>query len=134
MFAKAAILASIALLAAPAAAQSGPLIVKPGETWIFTIFRGQPTKVRKAAPTAKPAPGQVVVTARAMMGTSLTISSNNPVAYTYKAELIGPSKAVPARSCTLPAEGKISFEHWPQQASGIRLSNFKPAPKGGACP
>ena len=62
------------------------------------------------------------------------ISSNNPVAYTYKAELIGAGKSVPARSCALPADRKLSFEHWPEQATAIRLSNFKTAPKGGNCP
>ena len=134
MFARAAILTSLILLAPSAVAQSPRLTVKPGETWVFNIFRGQPSKARKVAPSAKPAPGQVVVTARTMMGTSLTISSNNPVAYTYKAELIGAGKAVPARSCALPADSKLSFEHWPEQATAIRLSDFKPAPKGGNCP
>ena len=134
MLAKVTIFASVALLAPPAAAQSPGLTVKPGETWVFSIFHGQPSKPRKVGPTTKPAPGQVMVTARTMMGTSLTISSNNPVAYTYKAELIGAGRAVPARSCALPADGKLSFEHWPERASAIRLSNFKPAPKGGNCP
>ena len=134
MFTRAAIIASLALLAEPAAARSAGLVVKPGETWVFNIFRGQPSKARKAPPTTKAAPGQVVVTVRTMLGTSLTISSNNPNAYTFKAELIGLSSAIPARSCTLPADGKFSFEHWPEQATAIRLSNFKPAPKGGNCP
>ena len=64
----------------------------------------------------------------------MTISSNNPVGYTYQAQLVGAGKTVPARSCTLPADGKISFEHWPQQAQAVRLSDFKPAPDGGNCP
>ena len=134
MFARAALIASIAFLPAPAVAQSAGLTVKPGETWVFNIFRGQPSKARKVNPSTKAAPGQVVVTARTMMGTSLTISSNNPVAYTYKAELIGAGKSVAARSCALPADNKLSFEHWPERATAIRLSNFKPAPKGGNCP
>jgi hypothetical protein len=134
MFTRLALIASVALLASPAAAQSTGLTVKPGETWVFNIFRGQPSKARKVRPSTKPAPGQVVVTARTMMGTSLTISSNNPVAYTYRAELIGAGKAVPARSCALPADSKLSFEHWPEHAAAIRLSDFKPAPKGGNCP
>ena len=89
MLSRVAIFASIVLLAPPAVAQSPGLTVKPGETWVFNIFRGEPSKPRKVAPTTRPAPGQVVVTARTMMGTSLTISSNNPIAYTYRAELIG---------------------------------------------
>ena len=123
----------LALMAAsPASAES--LTVKTGETWVFNLFRGQPVKARKASPSAKPAPGQVLVTVRSMIGTTMTISSNNPVGYTYQAQLIGAGKSVPARSCTLPADGKISFEHWPEKADAVRLSNFKPAPKGGACP
>src|SRR5436190_25173 len=118
----------------PGLVQSAGLTVKPGETWVFSLFHGQPTKARKASATAKAAEGQVVVTVRSMMGTSMTISSNNPIAYTYRAELVGAGKAIPARSCTLPADGKISFEHWPEQAKAIRLSDFKPAPKGGNCP
>jgi hypothetical protein len=134
MFAQVAIIASLVSLALPATAQAAVLTVKPGESWVFGIFRGQPSKARKTAPTTKPGPGQVVVTVRTMMGTSLTISSNNPNPYTFKAELIGAGRAVPARSCTLPADAKISFEHWPEQATAVRLSNFKPAPKGGSCP
>ena len=134
MFVRTVLIASSFLLASPVAAQSGGLTVKPGETWVFNIFRGEPSKARKVRPSTKPAPGQVVVTARTMMGTSLTVSSNNPIAYTYKAELIGAGKTVPARSCALPADSKLSFEHWPEQATAIRLSNFKPAPKGGNCP
>ena len=101
---------------------------------MFNIFRGQPSKARKVNPSTKAAPGQVVVTARTMMGTSLTISSNNPVAYTYKAELIGADKPVPVRSCTLPANGRMSFEHWPQKANAVRISDFKVARKDGSCP
>jgi hypothetical protein len=69
-----------------------------------------------------------------MMGTTMTITSNNPVAYTYKAELVGTDKAVPTRSCTLPANNRLSFENWPQKATAIRLSNFQPAKRDGSCP
>jgi hypothetical protein len=69
-----------------------------------------------------------------MMGTTMTITSNNKQAYTYKAELIGADKAVPIRSCTLPANSRLSFENWPQKAAAVRLSDFKVATKDGACP
>jgi hypothetical protein len=69
-----------------------------------------------------------------MLGTTMTISSNNPTSFTYQAELIGADKPVAARSCALPPDGRLSFESWPQQADAIRLSDFKVAPKGGACP
>lgn len=124
------------LLAAPplAAAPEPGLTVKTGESWTFSLFRGQPVKARKASPNAKPAPGQIHVTVRSLLGTTMTISSNNPTALTYRAELIGADRPVTARSCALPADGRLSFESWPQKAAAIRLSNFKLAPKGGACP
>ena len=128
-------LALIALVAAaPAAAESSGLTVKTGETWLFSLSRGQPVRARRAKPSATLGPGQILVTVRSMMGTTMTISSNNPRAYTYQAQLIGAGKTIPARSCTLPADVKISFEHWPEKADAVRFGNFKPAPKGGACP
>jgi hypothetical protein len=122
------------LAAQPIAAQAPGLTVKAGETWAFALYRGQPVRARKVSPSTKPSPGQVVVTVRSLMGTSLSIASNNPQPFTYKAELIGAEKPVAVRSCTLPANGRLSFESWPEKASAVRLSNFKIAPKGGACP
>ena len=120
---------------APAAAAAGQgLTVKTGESWMFAISRGQPVRARKVKPTIKPPPGQVVVTLRTMMGTSLSITSNNRQSFTYKAELIGTDKPVPVRSCTLPANGRVSFEHWPQTAGAVRISDFKVAAKDGSCP
>jgi hypothetical protein len=129
-----AALCLLALLASPVAAQSPGLTVKTGESWMFAISRGQPVRARKVAPTVKPSPGQVLVSLRSMMGTSLSITSNNSQAYTYSAELIGAEKSVPVRSCTLPANGRLSFEHWPQNASAVRISNFKVATADGSCP
>jgi hypothetical protein len=126
---------ALLLAAAPATAASSPgLTVKTGETWQFSLFHGQPIKARKASADAKPAPGQIQVTVRSLLGTTMTISSNNPTAFTYQAELIGADKPVAARSCALPPDGRLSFESWPQKADAVRLSNFKVAPKGGACP
>ena len=127
-------LAFLTLLAAPAAAKSPGLTVKAGESWTFSLYRGQPVNARKTNPSAKPAPGKIHVTVRSMMGTTMTISSANDIGYTYRAELIGAGKKMPARSCTLPADGKLSFEHWPESAEAVRLSDFRPAPKGGNCP
>lgn len=124
----------LALATATSAANVPGLTVKTGESWVFAIQAGQPANARKVAPSTKANKGQVIVTVRSMMGTTMTISSNSPVAYTYQAELIGKGKAVPIRSCTLPANGGLAFEHWPQQAEGVRLSNFKVATKDGACP
>ena len=129
-----AALASLALLASPATAQSPGLTIRTGESWMFAISRGQPVRARKVEPTVKPKSGQVLVSLRSMMGTSLSITSNNPQAYTYRAELIGADKSVPVRSCTLPANGRLSFEHWPQKANAVRISDFKLATKDGSCP
>ena len=122
------------LLLAALPAQAQNLTVKTGETWVFRIANGQPAKARKVAAQSKPSRGEVVVTVKSMMGTTMTITSNNPVAYTYKAELIGAEKAVPTRSCTLPANNRLSFENWPQKAAAVRLSSFKPATRDGSCP
>jgi len=129
-----AALALLTLLACPAAAKSPGLTVKTGESWMFAISRGQPVRARKVEPSVKPPPGQVLVTLRSMMGTSMSITSNNPRAYTYSAELLGADKSVPVRSCTLPANARLSFEHWPQNATAVRISNFKIAAKDGSCP
>ena len=126
--------ASIFLAASPAVAKSPGLTIRTGESWMFAISRGQPVRASRVEPTVKPPPGQVLATLRAVMGTSLSITSNNPRAYTYSAELIGADKPVPVRSCTLPANGRLSFEHWPQKASGVRIGNFKVAAKDGSCP
>lgn len=126
--------ALFALLASPVAGQSPGLTIKTGESWMFAISRGQPVRARKVKPTVKPPPGQVLVTLRAMMGTTLSISSNNRRSFTYKAELIGADRPVPLRSCTLPANGRVSFEHWPQKADGVRISEFRLARKDGSCP
>lgn len=128
------LLGSLMLLAAPVAAQAPGLTIRTGESWMFAISRGQPVRAHKVAPTVKPSPGQVLVSLRSMMGTSLSIMSNNPQAYTYRAELIGTDKTVPVRSCTLPANGRLSFEYWPQKASAVRISDFKLATKDGSCP
>jgi hypothetical protein len=122
------------LAAGPVQAKSGSLTVRTGETWVFSIQGGQPVRARKVDPSVRLLRGQVLVTVRSMMGTTMTISSNNPVGYTYKAELIGAGKRISDRACTLPAERRVSFEHWPQTADAVRLSNFLPAPDGGNCP
>jgi hypothetical protein len=126
--------AALLLAATPLQAEAAGLAVKSGETWVFSLSGGQPVKARKASANAKPAAGQIVVTVRTMMGTTMTIASNNPKPYTYKAELIGGEKRVPMRSCTLPANSRLSFENWPQKAAAVRLSDFKVATKDGACP
>ena len=126
-------LALLALLAAsPLAAQ--PLTIPAGETWIFSLDRGQPANARKAGASDRLARGEVKVTVLIMMGTTMTASSNNADAYTFKAELIGANgKAIPARTCTLPARGRPVLESWSQTAMAVRVGDFKPAIDPGAC-
>jgi len=134
MNAKAALALFALLAAAPLSAKTPSLTVHTGESWVFSIQGGQPVRARKVDPSVRLLRGQVLVTVRSMMGTTMTISSNNPISYTYKAELIGGDKPGSSRTCTLPADRRLSFEHWPQTAEAIRLSDFVPAPAGGSCP
>jgi hypothetical protein len=126
------LLALIALSSAPALAL--PLTVPVGETRIFTLDHGQPANARKADPKAKLGRGEIKVTVLTMMGTTMTVTSNNPDAYTFKAELVGTGgKRVPARTCQLPAKSGPVLESWPQKATAVRLSDFKPSADPGSC-
>ena len=71
---------------------------------------------------------------RSMMGTDHDDHQQQPRAYTYKAELIGADKPIAGRSCTLPANGRLPFEHWPQKADAVRISDFKVRPPGRQLP
>lgn len=124
----------IALLAAaPVAAK--PLTVRTGETWIFTIANGQPAKARKVGAKASPAPGEMKVTLQPLMGTTMTVTNNSKFDYAYRATLVLPGgKTGPAKSCAVPANGRLAIEHWSQRLAAVRLSDFKPAPAGSLCP
>jgi len=120
------------LTASPVLAK--PLTIPAGETWVFTIADGQPANARKADPSSKPARGEVKITVLALMGTTMTASSNNPDAYVFRAELVGANgKLAPARTCTLPPRGRPVLESWVQKARAVRVSNFRPAADPGAC-
>ena len=121
------------LVAAPVMAK--PLTVRMGETWVFTVGHGQPANARKAVPTTKPAPGEIKVSVQPLMGTTITLTNNSRFDYAYRATLILPDgKAGPAKSCAVPANGRLAIEHWPRRVAAIRLSDFKPAPAGSLCP
>ena len=129
-----AFLSALLLFASQADAKSSGLTVKTGETWLFSLSAGQPVNAKRAHPDAKPAPGQIQVTVRSLLGTTMTLTSNNQQAYVYQAELVGSGKATPARSCTLPANNRLSFENWPQSATAVRIHDFRVATKDGSCP
>ena len=123
-------------VASPAAARGTKgLTVPMGETWIFRINRGQPADARKVAPSATPRPGEIRLTLRSMMGTTMTVLSNSPRSYTYRATLIGAGgKEIAAKSCALPSDNRLAFESWPQTASAVRVSDFKVTRDGTVCP
>ena len=102
------------------------LTVPMGESWLFRIGRGEPVAARRVAADHAPARGEIRVTARRMLGTTLTALSNGAAAYTFQAELIGADgKASTARSCVLPPN-RLTMESWPQVAVAVRIGRFKP--------
>ena len=125
---------ALLLLLASSAAAAAPLTVRIGEDWVFTVRDGDPTKPRKVAATAKPAKGQVMVSVRRLFGTSLIATNNSGVAYRFRAELLSGGKAITAKSCSLPADGKPVLEQWPQKAEAVRIGRFVRAADDGSCP
>ena len=121
------------LLLAAVPAQAAPLTVKTGETWLFTIKKGEPAQARKVTPSATIPKGQIKVAVRAMLGTAMTITNNSPIAYTFRAELVSGGKATVARSCTLPSNARPAFEQWEQKAEAVRIGGFKIADADGRC-
>ena len=122
-----------ALVSAPLSAQG--LTVRMGETWLFAIDKGQPVAARKVDSKAAPAAGQIKVSLRPMMGTTMSVINNSRFDYAYRATLIMPDgKVGAAKSCAVPANGRLAMEHWSTPVAAVRLSNFKPAPAGSLCP
>ena len=121
------------LLLAATPLHAAPLTVKTGETWIFTVKNGEPAKARKVTPSAKVAKGQIKVSVRAMMGTTMIVTNNSPIAYTFTAELLQGGKVVGPRPCTLPANAKPIFEQWQQKAEAVRIGKFTAASADGRC-
>jgi hypothetical protein len=125
----------LALVAAAAPLSAKPLTVRSGETWLFTVAHGQPANARKALPATAPAPGEIKVTVNPLMGTTMTMTNNSRHDYAYRAVMILPNgTAGPARSCAVPANGRMAVEHWPQRVAAVRLSDFRQAPAGSLCP
>ena len=131
---RSALLVFLSLVSAsPVAAK--PLTVHMGETWIFGVAKGQPTKPRKVDGKVAPARGEMKVTLQPMMGTTMTVSNNSKFDYAYRATLVLPDgKSGPAKSCAVPANGRLAIEHWPNRVAAVRLSDFKRAPAGSLCP
>jgi hypothetical protein len=127
------LLVAALLLAAASAAHAGPLTVRTGESWLFTVQKGEPAYPRKVDASAKPARGQIMVTVRALFGTNMIMTNNSAVAYTFRAELLSADKPTAARPCNLPANGRPILEQWPQKADAVRIGNFQSVGSGGRC-
>jgi len=126
-------LALALLLLAIAPAEAAGLTVRSGETWFFTIENGEPAKARKVTPSARIPKGQIKVSVRPLMGTTMVVTNNSPIAYTFTAELVSAGKVSVARSCTLPANARPIFEQWQQKAEAVRIGGFKVASADGRC-
>lgn len=109
------------------AALAASLSAQPGESWLFRIANGEPVAARRVTATTPPAPGEVRLTVKRMMGTIVTMLNNSPVAYNYRAILLAEDgKAIVARSCVLPARNRLAMESWPQVAATVRVGDFRP--------
>ena len=126
-------LAAALLLLATAPAQAAGLTVRTGETWFFTIKDGEPANARRVSPSAKIPKGQIKVSVRPLLGTTMVVANNSPIAYSFRAELLLEGKAILARSCTLPANARPTFEQWQEKAEAVRIGSFKPASADGRC-
>ena len=121
------------LAAAPVSAK--PLTVSMGETWIFRVAKGQPARARKVDGKASPAAGEMKVALQPLMGSTMTVINNSRFDYAYRATIVLPDGGTgAAKSCAVPANGKLAIEHWPRRVAAVRLSNFTPAPAGSLCP
>lgn len=126
---------ALLLAAQPALAKPPGLVVKMGETWIFSVAHEQPAKARKATVKAMPAAGEMKVSLSSLMGTTMTITNNGRFDYSYRATLILPDgKTGATKSCAVPANGRFAMEHWSNTVAAIHLSDFKRAPAGSLCP
>ena len=121
------------LATAPLSAKS--LTVRMGETWLFAVRQGAPVDARKVTPTTAPAPGQFKVSLQPLFGSTMTMANNSRFDYAYRATLILPTgKPGAAKSCAVPANGRIAIEQWTKAVAAVRLDRFKPAPAGSLCP
>jgi hypothetical protein len=114
-------------------AQAAPLTVRAGENWMFTIKDGQPTNAHKTEASAKPAKGELMISVRALFGTSAIITNNSNVSYSFNAELVPGRNVTAVRTCTLPAGGNPVVEQWDQRADAVRISNFRATGNEGRC-
>ena len=126
-------LLGFALLAIASAVQAEPLSVRVGESWVFKISDGQPAAAHKTEATAKPAKGEIMIAVRGLFGTTMILTNNTAVSYSFNAELLPGRNMTAVRTCTLPPGGKPVVEQWDQKAEFVRISNFRAAGNEGVC-
>ena len=132
MIVRACIACAAVVVAVPGVA--APLTVHVGENRAFAVDKGQPVRIRRVKPTYRPATGEIKVSVSALMGTTMTLTNNSEMSYTFAAELVGaPRSKAGKRTCTLPPR-LPTLESWPVKATAVRLSDFRVAPTGGSCP
>jgi hypothetical protein len=127
------ILLGTLILGIASVAQTAPLTVRAGESWVFKVRDGQPADAHKVNPAVKPAKGEVMVTVRSLFGTVLITNNNSSTAYSFNAELYPPTNLTAVRTCTLSSGGKPSLEQWEQKAQAVRISNFRAAGNEHRC-
>ena len=120
-----------AFAAIPAAAQEAGVFVKPGESVVFHLDRGQPAGVHAVAGPDKPAAGEIRVDLRYADGmTTMVVTNNSGGFLNYRAFLArdATSAGQATSVCTLMDEGRMAVETWPgQPIPGIRVTDFTPA-------
>lgn len=117
-----------------APATAGSLTVHMGESWIFSVRDGEPINARKVGAAATPTRGQLKVSVQPTMGTTMSVINYSRHDYSYRATLLVDGKPVEAKSCAVPANGRLAIEHWSRRVSAVTLSNFRAAPAGSLCP
>ncbi|NML07739.1 hypothetical protein [Sphingomonas sp. G-3-2-10] len=109
--------------------QSGPpgLVVRAGESWIFTVKDGLPADARPAARNDKPAKGEIFVTLEFEGGASvMAVTSNDEVWWNYRAFIVSKPghKGNRTSVCTLMNGERTAIERWPGPVPAIRLADF----------
>lgn len=122
-----------ALLATASLASAQPLTVRAGESWLFKVADGQPVDAHKVEPTSKPAKGELMISVRALFGTTMIVTNNSAVPYRFNAELVPARNMAALRTCSLPTGAKPVVEQWEQKADAVRVSNFRATENEGRC-
>lgn len=118
--------------AAPQNAQPG-LVIRAGESWIFTVKDGLPANPHRASGKDKPAKGEILATLEFEgNGSTLAVTSNDEVWWNYRAFIVAKPghKGNRTSTCTLMNGERTAIEQWPEAVPAIRLADFTFASDG----